>query len=47
MNNWMKNPSCKQMILFTLLYFTGILLLGLSMTDLFTKSLSQRKYVLF
>lgn len=46
MNDWMKNPSRKQMILFTLLYFAGILLLVLSMTDLFTESLFQGKYLL-
>jgi len=45
-NNWFKNPSHKQIILSTLLYFTGILLLILSMTDLFTESIFQGKYSL-
>lgn len=45
-NNWLKNPSPKQMILYTLLYITAILLLVLSMTNLFTESIFQGEYLL-
>ena len=45
-NNWINNPSRKQMILFTLVYFIAILLLVLSMTNLFTESIIQKKYIM-
>ena len=44
--NFMKNPSIKNLVLFTLLWFVGILLLTLSTTDLFTESFFQKKYVM-
>jgi hypothetical protein len=44
--NFMKNPSIKNLILFTLLWFVGIILLTLSTTDLFTESFFQKKYVM-
>ena len=44
--NWINNPSRKQMILFSLVYFTGIVLLVLSMTNIFTESIIQRKYII-
>lgn len=44
--NFIKNPSIKNLILFTLLWFVGILLLTLSATDLFTESFFQKRYVM-
>ena len=44
--NFIKNPTIKNLILFTLLWFVGILLLTLSTTDLFTESFFQKKYVI-
>ena len=45
-NNWINNPSRKQLLLFTLVYFIAILLLVLSMTNLFTESIIQKKYIM-
>ncbi len=45
-NNWVKNPSRPQMILCTLVYFVSVVLLVLSMTDLFTENIFQGKYLL-
>ncbi len=45
-NNAFQNPTQRQLILFTLAGITGILLLVLSMTDLFTSSFFQREYLL-
>jgi len=44
--NFMKNPSIKNLILITLLWFVGIILLTLSTTDLSTESFFQKKYVM-
>ena len=44
--NFITNPSKKNLIIFTLLWFLGIVLLTLSATDLFTESFFQKKYVL-
>ena len=44
--NFIKNPSIKDLILFTLLWFVGILLLTLSTTDFFTENFFQKKYVM-
>jgi hypothetical protein len=43
--NFIKNPTIKNLILFILPWFVGILLLTLSATDLFTESFFQKKYV--
>ena len=45
-NNWINNPSRKQIILFTLVYLIAVLLLVLSMTNLFTESIIQKKYIM-
>jgi len=45
-NNRLKKPSRKQMILYTLIYFASIILLVLSMTDLFSESIFKGKYIL-
>ena len=37
-NNAFKNPSKKNLIIFTFIWFFGILLLTLSLTDLFAES---------
>ena len=44
--NWMNNPSIKQLILFTALWILANTLLILSMTDLFSESVFQRKYIM-
>ena len=44
--NFITNPSKKILILFTSLWLLGITLLILAMTDLFTESILQRKYVM-
>jgi len=44
--NWMKNPSRKQLILFTALWILANTLLILSMTDLLTESVFQGKYIM-
>jgi hypothetical protein len=44
--NYIKNPSKKNLILFTLLWLLGILLMTLSMTDLFAERFFQKKYFL-
>jgi hypothetical protein len=41
--NWKKNPSKKNLVLFTGLWFLGITLLILSTTDLFKESFFQKK----
>lgn len=43
--NFIKNPSKKNLILFTLFWLVGILLLTLSTTDLFTESFFQKKHI--
>jgi len=42
--NFIKNPSKKDLILFTSLWLLGIILLTLSTTDLFTESFFQKKH---
>lgn len=42
--NYIKNPSKKNLILFTLLWLISILLLTLSMTDFFVERFFQKKY---
>ncbi|WP_028284082.1 MULTISPECIES: hypothetical protein [Flavobacteriaceae] len=44
--NFITNPSKKILILFTFLWLLGITLSTLSMTDLFTESFLQKKYVM-
>jgi len=44
--NWMTNPSPKQVVGFTVIWLVGLILLILSMTDLFRESLFQRKYTI-
>lgn len=44
--NFIKNPSKKDLILFTSLWLLGIILLTLSTTDLFTESFFQKKHVI-
>lgn len=44
--NFIKNPSTNNLILFSLLWLAGILLLILSTTDLFTESFFQKKYIM-
>jgi hypothetical protein len=41
-SNWIKNPTKKQIILVTIVWLVGVLLLVISMTDFFNK-----KYILF
>jgi hypothetical protein len=41
--NWKNNPSKKNLVLFTGLWFLGITLLILSTTDLFKESFFQKK----
>ena len=41
-NNFIKNPSTKNLILFTVLWTLGIVLLILSTTDLFTESFFKK-----
>ena len=36
--NWMSNPTKKQLILFTLIWFIGIFLITISIADLFRES---------
>ena len=43
-NNWINNPTKKQLILAVLLGLTGFILLLLSMTNFFTETLFQGKY---
>ena len=44
--NFIKNPSKKNLILFTLLWFLGITLLILSTTDLFIENFLQKRYIM-
>ncbi len=44
--NFIKNPSTKNMILFTFLWSLGIALLTFSITDLFTESFFQKKFLM-
>jgi hypothetical protein len=44
--NFFTNPSKKNLLLFTPLWFLGISLSTLSMTDLFTESFLQKKYIM-
>jgi hypothetical protein len=43
--NYIKNPSKKNLILFTLLWLISILLLTLIMTDVFVERFFQKKYL--
>jgi hypothetical protein len=45
-SNWIKNPTKKQMILVTIVWFVGVLLLVISMTDFFNTSIFNKKYIL-
>ena len=40
--NWMNNPTKKQVILFTALWFVGNFLLVISLTDLFRENFFQQ-----
>ena len=44
--SFLKNPTKKHLIIFGLLWFISIILLTLSITDLFTESFFQKKYVM-
>jgi hypothetical protein len=44
--SFLTNPTKKHSILFGLLWFISIILLTLSITDLFTESFFQKKYVM-
>lgn len=44
--DWINNPTRKQLILFTVLWILGNTLLILSISDLFTESVFQRKYIM-
>ena len=44
--NWIKNPSKKQIVLISTLWIVGIFLLTISMTDFFSESIFQKKYVM-
>ncbi len=44
--NWINNPSLKQLVLLTIVWAVGSLLLILSMTDFFTERFFQKNYVL-
>ena len=44
-NNWINNPTKKQMILVVFLGFTGLVFLLLSMTNFFTETPFQGKYL--
>ena len=45
-SNWMNNPSKNQVIIYTVIWFVGLVLLTLSLTDLFTESMFQGKNML-
>ncbi|WP_275316972.1 hypothetical protein [Tenacibaculum bernardetii] len=45
-NSFITNPTKKHIIIFGLLWFIGITLLTLSITDLFTESFFQKNYVM-
>ncbi|ESU24860.1 hypothetical protein FEDK69T_04130 [Flavobacterium enshiense DK69] len=45
--NIFQNPSKKALILFAILSFTGISLMILAMSDLFTESVFQKRYLMF
>ena len=45
-NNWIKNPTKRQIVLFTTLWLVGMFLLIISMTDLFNESIFQKKYLI-
>lgn len=44
--SWIKNPTLKQVILFTTLSLGGLILLILSMTNLFSEPLFQKNYIM-
>ena len=44
--NFIKNPTSKNLISFTLLWFIGIFLLTLSTTDSFTESFFHKKHII-
>ena len=44
--NWLKNPTGKQITIISALWITGNALLILAMTDLFTESIFQKKFVM-
>lgn len=44
--SFLTNPTKKHLIIFGLLWFISIVLLTLSITDLFTESFFQKKYVM-
>ena len=45
-DNWPKNPSRNQVLFISALWVIGNLLIILSMTDLFSESIFQRRYFL-
>jgi len=44
--NFINDPSIKTLIVFTLLWFLGIVLLTLSTTNLFTENFFRKKYIM-
>jgi hypothetical protein len=44
-NNWIKNPTKKQMTLVVILGLAGFILLLLSMTNFFSETIFQGKYL--
>jgi len=45
-NKWIDNPSKKNLIISTAIWFAGIFLLILSLTDFFKESFFSKKYLL-
>jgi hypothetical protein len=45
--DWVKNPTKKQVIAITLLWFAGLILSLLPMTNFFTESPLHKKYLVF
>jgi hypothetical protein len=45
-SNWTKNPTKKQIIIVTIIWFVGVLLSVMSMTDFFHTSIFNKKYIL-
>jgi len=45
-DSFLTNPTKKHLIIFGLLWFIGIALLTLSVTDLFTENFFQKRYVM-
>ncbi|MEL0642835.1 hypothetical protein V6251_00480 [Olleya sp. Ti.3.14] len=43
--NILQNPTKTNLIVFTLLWMVSVILITLSVTDLFTKSVFQKRYI--